>query len=320
MSGHLRPSVLDQTNAAAAAEWFSSDHPVSPRLGAALPLLFKRMIAAEAIKGILIEEISETGAAPALVGLGLSVFIHPKLMEDYIRHSRPFVFVDILERELDDGGAVLTGPQIAHANFEGRLNLVVQYMQAGWDLRADRWREVGALGHQTYAQHHSGYRLERALQECWSMNTEIYLMGGYRELTKLAVDPVRLPSGFQYPDSSRTLFYADSEEVQARAPGSTLSYVFQRRTPRCQFTPSEQRLMLLAIEGDVDIQIAEHLKCSTTAVKHTWRNIYEKVGEAIPQLFSEHPEQGRRGPEKRRRVLQYVQQHPEELRPYKAER
>lgn len=51
-------------------------------------------------------------------------------------------------------------------------------------------------------------------------------------------------------------------------------------------------------------------------LKKLWRGIYERIEHRMPEFFGEASggDEGRRGPEKRRQVLAYVRQRPEELR------
>ena len=55
---------------------------------------------------------------------------------------------------------------------------------------------------------------------------------------------------------------------------------------------------------------------SVSAVKNWWRDIYGRVADADPGLLPPGNAEGARGPEKRRRLLRYLREHPEELRPY----
>jgi hypothetical protein len=57
-------------------------------------------------------------------------------------------------------------------------------------------------------------------------------------------------------------------------------------------------------------------------VKKLWRLVHQRALDAMPHLFDEAgaSDGGTRGPEKRRTLLQYLRQHPEELRPYSAPR
>ncbi len=57
---------------------------------------------------------------------------------------------------------------------------------------------------------------------------------------------------------------------------------------------------------------------SPHGLKKLWRGIYERVADSVPDFFGDVPaaDEGKRGPEKRRQVLAYVRQRPEELRPW----
>lgn len=57
-------------------------------------------------------------------------------------------------------------------------------------------------------------------------------------------------------------------------------------------------------------------------MKKLWRQVHQRAQDAMPGLFGASDpvasREGGRGPEKRRVLLQYLRQHPEELRPYSA--
>jgi hypothetical protein len=88
--------------------------------------------------------------------------------------------------------------------------------------------------------------------------------------------------------------------------------------PRCRFTPREQQTLLLALDGHTDEGIAQELGVSNSTAKRLFRGIYEKTADALPDLglSGASLSHGMRGPEVRRHLLNYVRQHPEELRPY----
>ena len=65
------------------------------------------------------------------------------------------------------------------------------------------------------------------------------------------------------------------------------------------------------------------LDVALPTVKKTWLSIYGRVDDHIPELVA-GPDpsgltDGRRGREKRRGVLAYLRNHPEELRPVAVE-
>jgi hypothetical protein len=89
--------------------------------------------------------------------------------------------------------------------------------------------------------------------------------------------------------------------------------------PRFAFDCEEQRLLVLALDGNTDESIARLTNTSLTSVKKRFRGVYEKVRDATTDwetpLCSETLD-GVRGIEMRRHLLRYLADHPEELRPY----
>jgi len=314
----LRHRTLTPECATPVADWLSAEYRISAQLVRRLADLIGYLVGNGFIKGVLIEAVSSSGSGIELSGLGLSGFLEPALMDFYCATPLAFVYIDLLERAARGERALLGIPDIAKANSGGGLDMVVHYMQRGWDLADAKWHAVGVLGHQTYVHHHRGYHLRRIMQEDWSSNREIYQSAGYRELATIPVKPASLPVGAAVLAPSRTVFFAERSEVTTRAPGSTVSYVFNYRPPRCFFTFAEQRLLILALEGQTDQDLAANLSISLSSVKNAWRGIYQKVqleaAFVLPQ--GEEGDDGKRGPEKRRRVLSFVEEQPQELRPH----
>jgi DNA-binding CsgD family transcriptional regulator len=101
--------------------------------------------------------------------------------------------------------------------------------------------------------------------------------------------------------------------------GSLLSSLFLYQAPEIGFRPSEQRLLLSALRGGTDEELADGLGISLSAVKKTWRSIYDRVSKRmaglIPSNSSDRDSGIERGKEKKQRLLTYLREHPEELRP-----
>lgn len=89
--------------------------------------------------------------------------------------------------------------------------------------------------------------------------------------------------------------------------------------PQFRFSRGEQCLLLSALaDGGTDEELSDNLGISVSAVKQTWRSIYERVATCLPELVlgvSPADVQTSRGKQKRHRVLAYLREHPEELRP-----
>jgi DNA-binding CsgD family transcriptional regulator len=100
--------------------------------------------------------------------------------------------------------------------------------------------------------------------------------------------------------------------------GTWMASLFVHRPPQFGFRPSEQRLLLAALQGGTDEDLADTLGISLSAVKKAWRSIYDRVTDRRPGLIPDQvPEEltSERGKEKKQRLLAYLREHPEELRP-----
>ena len=73
------------------------------------------------------------------------------------------------------------------------------------------------------------------------------------------------------------------------------------------------------LPGGTDAELADELGTCVSIVKNKWRSIYNRVASRWPELFSDDSHAdvqiSERGREKRRRLLTYLREHPEELRP-----
>jgi hypothetical protein len=108
------------------------------------------------------------------------------------------------------------------------------------------------------------------------------------------------------------------ELAQSRV-GTWAGSLFDHHTIRFGFRPSEQRLLVTALLGGTDDDIADQLGISLSAVKKRWQSIYERVSSCDPDLvpFATLTAESvsERGKMKKQRLLAYLRDHPEELRP-----
>ncbi len=99
--------------------------------------------------------------------------------------------------------------------------------------------------------------------------------------------------------------------------GSWAGAIFDYQPPLLGLNRGEQRLLSSALPGATDQQLAEMLGASLPAVKKMWVSIYRRVEDSLPELTSDPPPAelpgGGRGREKRRHLLAYLREHPEEL-------
>jgi len=116
----------------------------------------------------------------------------------------------------------------------------------------------------------------------------------------------------------RTHLFGLTRELALSRVGTWASSLFAYETPQCGFRRSEQRLLLAALRGETDQELACRLGISLSTVKKSWLSIYEQISNHLP-MFSFRPfcrARGRRTRErKKQRLLAYLRKHPEELRP-----
>jgi hypothetical protein len=111
-----------------------------------------------------------------------------------------------------------------------------------------------------------------------------------------------------------------TREQSRSAPGTHASFLFNHVAPQFDFTVRQQELLHHALAGATDDDLAASLSVSTSAIKKRWISVYDRVGEAMPGWLETAAAGDARGLEKRRHLLNYLRQHPEELHPACASR
>lgn len=308
----LRP--LRPSDAETCADWLIREERLLPKMRSRLSVQLGALLELESMKGVAIH--NEHGT---IAGIGLSGFAQPHLIDQHLAEPAPFLLASLV---LDDAGSspFLDRKSIGRANAEGGLDLVAHLMLGSWDLSSAYWRQAGTLAHTAYVMDHRGYRINRVLQEDWQRQHDIYLATGYLLHTSIPARTIS-PNAEQL-HLPRNLYFADTDHIGAQVPGTSLSFVLQRASPRCNFTSAEQRLLAAASRGLTDAQLVEELSLSRNTIKTLWRSIYDRVRLHLSHIAAAAvPENEQsRGKELRRSVVSYIQHHPEELRPYEAKR
>ncbi len=169
-----------------------------------------------------------------------------------------------------------------------------------------------AVAMHTFRNVHAGYRLDSLYQEGQGSECEYLSSMGFPLVGKQVEPGGELPR----------LYGLDRSQAARLLPGSPVRDAFQFTPPILGFSGAERRVLRLAVAETPDERIAQELGITGHTVKKIWRGVYDRVSCQLPHLFSdtvevtEPEERGTRGPEKKRWLLQYLRQHPEELRPY----
>jgi hypothetical protein len=197
----------------------------------------------------------------------------------------------------------------------------------GWDERRYSDNDCAKIFMylpEAYISDHSGFFLREVLHEVYGpKEKDALLSGGFqvlRDHPALRTDPsFSGVTGSQHP-----YLMEANRKTLPDWHGNLLAMLFHKPThPRFFFTPAQQDVLLLALPGATDGEIAKALRVSPWTVKKRWQGIYEKV-EAVDSGILGDPPSGLSKEEvpkqKRRHLLNYLRNYSEELRPFLATR
>ena len=298
-------------------------HPViGPRYGTPgknLRPAWMHLLGCEAMTTAVFEETQ--GARVTTLGVGVGVFVS----DDFIRELKgapPFWFgPEVANRVVARNSPVLSDREVRAANSGEGLNELVweSVIRPEFATRAEIYHLMGS----TYVEIHRGFRFKEMITSQadsperlqWALDA-----GGFYW------DPAPGRYTKSLPRSAEGLFayphiVGITRELEFARPGSWVGALFNYVPPIFGFSRSEQQLLELALtsEGGTDNELAASLSLSVYTIKQMWASIYRRVSVSRSDVLSDYdalkPDTSERGKEKRRRLLAYIRQHPEELRP-----
>jgi hypothetical protein len=317
----LRWRPMKHKDVAGCAEIIASHPVIGRRYGAVIKELGRawlQLLGSAAMTTAVFEEV-EKGRA-SLAGVGVGVFVHDEFVRE-MKAPRQFWFgPELAKRVLNGNSPVLSDKEVREANSGKGLNELVWETLPHQSFAART--EIYHLMGQAYIEIHRGFRLKEMI-------------------TSQAESPQRLQwaidAGGLYWDPKRARYVKSlkkgaekfardphvvgiTRELEFGRPGSWVGALFDYHAPRFWLSASEQRLLIHAISDrtETNTVLAEELGVSLPTVKKMWLSIYDRVAEQLPELMTGDAKRGagsKRGKEKRRRLLAYLQNHPEELRP-----
>jgi DNA-binding CsgD family transcriptional regulator len=295
--------------------------PLDERLDRSLAQVIDDLLDEDRLIGGLIEDYDATGER-TVVAATLSAFVTPEFQQTYLAKPWPCLTNWLLIRCLDGGsGMFLDRSQQAQGNLGRGLDLVMlDYIQTPMDFTSPEGRRIMTVFFPFYLSIHRGYNLNSMIVEAGAAYEQMALSAGFRLHRKLDLDAEPPAEPVPPGASTKRAVYCFQREMAADTPPSTpVSAVFTYLPPRFRFTAGEQRMLLRAIDGLTDEEIAGTLAVSRDAVKQTWRSIYDHVIQVMPDLVDRGQAaggEGARGQEKRRRIVAYVRDNAQELRPH----
>ncbi|MBX3610453.1 MAG: helix-turn-helix transcriptional regulator [Hydrogenophaga sp.] len=283
--------------------------PLPPALRADLPSVWTRLLGHSGFNADLIEDLDRP-PGQRIVGLGVAVALDATWAQRLIDDPPPFAAAHLYAALADGSFQPPSDKELARLSGQGEVSFfVLHYEQVLNDLADPDTLELLGVAMTLFRQAHAGYRLQHLYQEGLGEQGAYLQSMGFRTRTARAQDGVPELYGLSRAEAARLL------------PGSPVRDAFQFTPPHFGFSAAERRLLRLAVTQLSDDEIGDELGVSVHGVKKLWRSVYQRAMGAMPGLFDEagaEADAGTRGPEKRRALLHYLRQHPEELRPYAA--
>ena len=286
-------------------------------VGAALASVWMGLLRSGALIAAVLEDVEPK--TPRLVGTGVSVFVTDEFLNECKTPPLFWIGPELTQRVRQGRSPVLSFEAIRDANSGDGLNLVVWAVFTHGEGPEEN-NLVSLEMMQAFIRDHSGFRLKEMLgpqatearHVRFSLDNGVFMWNG-PEGRYAKADAIDLEQLLRAP-----FVLGITRELALRSLGSWVTPVFVLRPPLAFFTPSEQRVLKAALRGSTDEELSDELGVSLSFVKKAWRSIYERAGDSIPEVFPEGLSdeiEGGRGKEKKQRLLSYVRDHLEELRP-----
>ena len=285
-----------------------------------LPVMWQELLASGALKLFLVEDRNQR-LGSRIVSCCSALFITDLFCCELKSGVAPFLGIELVRRFMSHALPVLTRNEIARTNATNGLNLVFCFDGPERSyFPGERYLPIREKRHEALQLVIGGYQIKEFLANpVGALAYQEMIDAG----AKRRCDDFR--RGFngvaETPLPSR-LVGLTRKEAEAH-PGSQLAGLFVHTPPRFQFSPSEQTLLQYALTGETGEDLAASLSLSPWTVKKRWQAVYERVArvdkELLPPRTGKRAPSGSRGSESRRRLLNYLRQHPEELRPFRID-
>lgn len=278
--------------------------------------LWERLVDEPSMITGVVEDLLQP-AGQRIQAWGVTMILPSQIVQRFAFDTRPDPFVSrrIYEALLDGSFIPLNDREIGQANARGGLTMLIMHFSLrDLDIAHPSVPKVIAMAHDLYRACHDGYVMKAIYYETAAINDPVAAATGFERM------PYRDESAVAaLPDDQRpALWGLTRERAMQMVPGPPARNTFEHQPPLFGFSASQRQLLWLALFDDSDEALMAPLDVSIHGLKKLWRGIYERIQDRMPEFFGADSgtDEGRRGPEKRRQVLAYVRQRPEELRPW----
>ena len=294
--------------------------PYGPSSWRVLPNMWRAML----LEGMMKLSVVEDRARPIgsrIVSFNAIVFATDEFCSEARSTLPPYLGVELARKYLSRRLPALTRKQVARANARRGLNVLLCF--EGWaqgELSREQFLALREKHSEALRLAISGYQLKEFLADQIGEKNLQWMLDAGSRLRRDYSNCFR-KRNIPKPESSQRPWLVGLTKHEAFAnPGSNIAGLFIYTPPRFHFNRSQQVLLQHAMMGETSEQLAASLSLSTWTVKKRWRAIYERVAdvdkELLPESLAYSVHASSRGAERRRHLLNYLRQHPEELRPY----
>lgn len=283
-----------------------------------VPSVWAEWLKLGALTAHLIEDRGRDGRREP-VGLGATVFVEPRWIDELHAARQPYWRADLVRRWLAGDHVVMTPERIRTAQRDRGLTVF---------FVADALSHRGLSDEQRLAADAEWGKALFGLRGCRMQAIWIEVCG--EKIRRWVAGCGLLPKedwaewwsslGAPPPEDQRPFLLGATREEAVAQPGSHVSFLFVHDPPQFQFTARQQELLSRALAGATDDELATALHVSASAVKKRWVAIYDRVGTVLPTWLEAADGGDTRGAEKRRHLLNHLREHPAELHPANAAR
>jgi DNA-binding NarL/FixJ family response regulator len=278
----------------------------------ALRSILERLIGSEGFLAFVFE--TTEGQQIEMIGVGGIAFLN----DEFVTHAKkpPYFWIapTLMRRLLAGDTPILSDTEVCRANTLEGLSVF------SWPLgfRQEHLLHPEFLNFlmSSFIHELRGYNLKEYLGQATDVEaTRATLHGGAVLLTPNGHFN-ELPRAEEHLLSQPHLLVISRDQALLQV-GCWSSSLFIYRPPTVGFSRSEQRLLEEALRGGSDEELAKELEISVSAVKKAWRSVYDRVDRSSIGIFPKASDNGdaERGKGKKHRLLAYIREHPEELRP-----
>jgi DNA-binding CsgD family transcriptional regulator len=275
--------------------------------------ILKRLIGTRGFLTTVIEEIG--GQRAQMLAVGAVAFLNAEFVKKAKRSPFFWIAPTLIHELLEGNTPILSDTDVCRENALAGLTVFA------WPLcfpRNQHSPEFLNYVMGSFISEIRGYKLKEFLGQTTDVEGARTSLHSGAILLTPGGPYTQLPAGTEDQLLLNPHLLVITRERALQKVGSWSSSLFIYSPPVIGFSRCEQRLLDQALRGGTDEELANELEISISAVKKAWRSIYDKADRSKTGILppgSTEIETTDRGRGKKHRLLTYVREHPEELRP-----